>query len=244
VYYNYGSDPGNDTQVANLAASSAPTASQTYAAYTYLGDGAIVATTHPAVSGGLTLSYGAAGNYAGWDQFGRVIQQKWTTGSDGSGTLLDGYAYGYDLGSNRLYRENLTNPALSELYQPQGASPATAYDGLGRLQSFARGTLNASKTGLTGASSRSQTWTLDSQGNWVDSTLDGQNQSRTYDDANELTSLGGSSAQVGYDAAGNLTQAPVAGAETSHHLVLTYDAWNRLVQVSDTRSAGRSKNSS
>jgi hypothetical protein len=46
-----------------------------------LGAQTIVAYQRPAVSGGLTLAYGAAGTYAGWDRFGRIVDQKWTNAS-------------------------------------------------------------------------------------------------------------------------------------------------------------------
>jgi hypothetical protein len=43
---------------------------KTAAQYTYLGAGTIVQVDHPAVYGGLTLTYGSAGAYTGFDRFG------------------------------------------------------------------------------------------------------------------------------------------------------------------------------
>ena len=110
----------------------------TLAEYTYLGAGAIVQTTHPGVPGGLNLSLGSGGNYTALDRFGRLTRQAWTTDA---GAVLDGYAYGHDRASNPLYRENLTNPLLSELYHKSGVPAPAAYDGLNRLTDWRRGTL-------------------------------------------------------------------------------------------------------
>jgi len=37
----------------------------------------IVKESHPQVSGGLNLSYGANGTCAGWDRFGRTASKEW-----------------------------------------------------------------------------------------------------------------------------------------------------------------------
>ena len=42
-----------------------------FVVYTYPGAGTIIHAAHPAVSGGLTLTYGSNGDYAGRDRFGR-----------------------------------------------------------------------------------------------------------------------------------------------------------------------------
>jgi hypothetical protein len=56
-----------DTQ----AADTNPQNADKFAVYTYLGAGTITQVAHPAVSGGLALTYGANGDYAGRDRFGR-----------------------------------------------------------------------------------------------------------------------------------------------------------------------------
>ncbi len=73
------------------------------AQYTYLGAGTIVQVDHPRSPGASTLTYkGAAGKYPGFDRVGRVVWQKWTgTGRTG---CMDRYFYGYDKGSNRVWR--------------------------------------------------------------------------------------------------------------------------------------------
>ena len=42
-----------------------------FVVYTYLGAGTMTQVAHPAVSAGLTLTYKANGDSAGWDRFGR-----------------------------------------------------------------------------------------------------------------------------------------------------------------------------
>ncbi len=46
--------------------------------YTYPGAGTIIQVAHPAVWGGLTLTYRANGDYAGWDRFGRATSERRT----------------------------------------------------------------------------------------------------------------------------------------------------------------------
>jgi RHS repeat-associated protein len=113
-----------------------------------------------------------------------------------------------------LYRQNLVDAMMSELYQ---------YDNLNQLTSFARGTLNSTKTGISGTPSRSQSWTPDALGNFTGITTDGSTQTRTANQQNEYTSISGSGT-ITYDANGNIT------ADGSGNTYV-YDAWNRLVAV-------------
>ena len=50
---------------------------QNLVSYTYLGMNTIVKESHPQVSGGLNLSYGASGTCAGWDRFGQTASKEW-----------------------------------------------------------------------------------------------------------------------------------------------------------------------
>ena len=81
----------------------------------------------------------------------------------------------------------------------------------------------------------------DSLGNWTnvkeDRNGNGSNeldQNRGYNEANELTSVGGAAAHVGFDAAGNRTR--LTKPSFASHLDLKYDAWHRLVAVRDGTS--------
>ncbi|HEY1381426.1 MAG TPA: RHS repeat-associated core domain-containing protein, partial [Gemmataceae bacterium] len=183
---------------------------------TYLGLGTVVGRTF--TNPGVSLTYVGTGTgdggdqYTGLDRFGRVVDQRWVNSSS---TDLVRYQYGYDRDGNRLYQEDLVNSAMSEVY---------AYDGLNQLTGFQRGTLNASKDGITGTPSRSQSWTTDAAGNFASVTTDGTGVSRTTNAQNEVTAVGSTS--LAYDADGNTT-----ADDQGHGLV--YDAWNRLVRVTD-----------
>jgi RHS repeat-associated protein len=185
----------------------------------------VVTRSHPQPEIDLTsLKQGAeadadAGDkYTGLDRFGRVVDQRWI--KTGNGTHTDRFGYGYDRDSNRTYRDNLVNTAFGELY---------SYDGLGQLASFDRGTLNGTKTGISGTPSRSQSWDYDALGNWDSITTGGSTQTRSANRQNEITSISGATTPA-YDANGNLT-----GDEAGKQFV--YDAWNRLVRVKDSGGA-------
>jgi YD repeat-containing protein len=182
-----------------------------------LGLGIVVRRGH--VQPGFDITYikqvgesdGDAGDqYIGLDRFYRIVDQRAISGT----TDLDRFQYGYDRNGNRLWRDNLVNAAFGELY---------AYDGLNQLVSMDRGTLNGSKTGLTGSASRSQDWDYDSLGNWDSVTTDGSAQTRGHNAQNEITGISGATTPT-YDANGNLTT-----DETGR--TFKYDAWNRLVEA-------------
>jgi RHS repeat-associated protein len=106
-----------------------------------------------------------------------------------------------------------------------------------------RGTLNSGKTGITGTPAREMDYTLDPVGNWnsyltkTSGTTD-LNQGRTQSTVNEISAITASGSTPvwttpAYDAAGNMTTLPQPGALTSSFTGV-YDAWNRLVQISDS----------
>jgi YD repeat-containing protein len=143
VYRNYPSDLGlgdHLSRLDNLADDGQGT--HKYAVYTYVGSGTVVQVDHPAFQYGLALTYkgATAGTYDGFDRFGRIVNQTWrTTLPDGLGTV-HGFIYGYDRGSNRIWRNDYpshwfpnVDPMLDEYY---------TYDGLGRLTQMARGALS------------------------------------------------------------------------------------------------------
>jgi RHS repeat-associated protein len=197
----------------------------TLESYDYLGLDTVVRQSRPQI--GIDLTYikqsgestGDAGDqYTGLDRFGRVVDQRWLKTS--TGTATDRFQYGYDRNGKPLWRDDLVNPAFGELY---------AYDGLSQQTSFQRGTLNSTKTGLTGSPSRSQSWALDAVGNFTSQTSDGTTQTRMANKQNEITSVSGATTPT-YDADGNLTT-----DEAGH--TYRYDAWGRLVQVKDAGGA-------
>ncbi len=166
--------------------------------------------------------------YTGLDRFGRVIDQNWWNPSTTSST--DRFQYGYDRASQVLYNNNLVAPAQSELYHASSTASGdnnSAYDLVGRLTGFTRGTLSASGNNgsvldTVPSSSRSQSWSLDSLGNWTGQTTNGSTTTRGFNAQNETTSVSTGTAP-GYDSNGNTT--------TNAGQTMVYDAWNRLVGV-------------
>jgi len=181
--------------------------------FKYLGVRAVVERARPEIGIMLTMATtteatGDAGDrYTGFDRFGRVVDQRWITGSGSTATDVDRYGYAYDRNGNRLARSNALASAFNETY---------SYDALNQLQDFARGS--------TSAPSTTQRWQFDALGNWTTVTTDGVDQSRTANAQNELTQA--VSASLAYSNTGNL----ITDAQGR---TLSYDAWNRLVSVSN-----------
>jgi YD repeat-containing protein len=191
--YNFAS--GLDDSIGRL--SSLSDSSGTLEGFTYLGLGTAVERSR---GNGVDLTYidpsttGDAGDqYAGLDRFGRIVDQRWTDGA----TDADRFGYTYDRNSNRTSKSNNLNSSFSEAY---------ALDDLDRLASFSR----------TG---RSQAWDLDALGNRQSVTTNGNAQTRSHNDQNQITDLGGTP-QFTYDGNGNMT----AWAAKD----FTYDAWIAL----------------
>ena len=154
-------------------------------------------------------STGDAGDqYTGLDRFGRVIDQRWITGTGSSASDVDRYGYTYDRNSNRTARANALNAAYSESY---------TYDDLNQLQIFTR----------SGGTPTTQGWMVDALGNWTFRVTDSLPEFGTANAQNELTDI--DSATLAYDANGNMTVDELGRS-------LTYDAWNRLTVVVDAYS--------
>ncbi|MBA3684524.1 MAG: RHS repeat-associated core domain-containing protein [Planctomycetes bacterium] len=222
------------------------------ARYAYAGAASIVRIEHPAVTGGLTLDYGAAGTYGGFDRFGRIVDQRWRNAAATSDH--DRVQYGYDRAGRKLWADRVWTGA------PTNRDEQFAYDALDRLARFDRGTL-AGGVIADAATSFNQRWQhadnlsafMDSLGNWSTAQSDvtgGANswvaQTRAHNKANEIDvdDLHGNVAGAAiastdaptnwfdptYDAAGNLLTGPKPGAETTKQSY-AWDAWNRLAQV-------------
>ena len=131
-----------------------------------------------------------------------MIDQVWRSGS-GSGTIMERYQYGYDRAGNRMFRNNLVDSALSELY---------GYDNLNQITDFARGVLSdTNSNGLfdtVASPSRIQAWSLDALGNWANLTTNSTSQSRTHNAQNQVTGVGSTS--LTYDACGSMTATNLA----------------------------------
>ena len=207
VQYGYGTAGAIDDIMSRLA--TIGDAGGTLAAYTYLGSGKVV--TEDYVEAEVKLDY-AHDNLAGFDRFGRVVDQLWTDYGADPDVVLDRYTYTYDRAGNRTSKTNALNTALSETYD---------YNDLDELISTIR------NDGFD------QSWDLDALGNWSEFDDDGTAQTRDTNAANEITSTTGI-ATPAYDRAGNMTTIPSpTDADPSHTLAGKYDAWNHLVEVSD-----------
>ena len=211
VYYIYPSSGIGDAlnRVEAIAHDSSGTTR--FVEYEYVGETRVVTKTYPDVSGDVIQSYGASGTYDGWNRFGSVVEQKWTDGTTPTPNVLDHYTYEYDNNTNRTLRDNELQSSLDEDY---------TYDDLDRL----------TDTDRNGADY--QDWSLDSLGNWESVTDSGGTETRTHNDANEISGITNGGVAPTYDAAGNMTSGPDP-ANPSQRLHYTYDAWNRLVEVQD-----------
>ena len=195
------------------------------AEYTYLGIGTMVIEDFVQPSVKLDYFGGTSGTYAGSDNFGHVVQQLWY--DYGASANRDKFTYGYDRASNRLYRNHSLATLKDEFY---------TYDGVNRLTISERGTLTQNKDDISGTPVREEDFALDPLGNWttyVQKTNGSTdlNQSRTHNTANELISASSWTTPVN-NRAGNITTISKPSSP-SNGLTLKYDAWSRLVQVTD-----------
>jgi RHS repeat-associated protein len=221
------------SRVAAINSDNSGTPGDALAEYTYLGTSTIVKEDYPEPDIRLDYDSGTAGEYSGFDRFGRVIDQLWYdyAASDDR----DRYTYGYNRASDRLYRENTTTNGKDEFY---------TYDEMNRLTMFDRGDLNANKDAITGTAEREEDWSLDMTGNWTDlvqktSGTTNLDQQRTHNSVNETSAI---TATTGtnwvdplHDSNGNMTTIPKPSSLASS-LTATYDAWNRLVEIKDDQT--------
>jgi RHS repeat-associated protein len=177
--------------------------------YAHNGVGTPIKTTLP--QPGLALDYTLSGAL---DNFNRIADHAWKK----SAADVVRIQHGYDRVGNRNWRNDVVSATNSEHY---------TYDGVNQIKSLNRGTLNAGKTGVT-SPNFTESWNFDNTGNWSQYNRAGTIENRTHNKANEVATIGGSSANVAVDRNGNMTKMPgIASA--------IYDAWNRLVQIGTTR---------
>ena len=217
INYNYAS--GLDNSISRLTSIS--DSSNTLESLTYLGLGIVVKRAHS--QSGVDLSYikltgestsDAGDQYIGLDRFGRTVDQRWINGSN---VDIDRFKYSYDRNDNVLYKENTVNTGLSEVY---------TYDDLNQITSYKLGTLNGSKTDVTGSPTSAQSWDYDATGNWDSVTTNGVTQARGANKQNEITSVSSATTPT-YDNNGNLTK-----DENNYRFV--WDAWNRVAKIKNS----------
>jgi len=209
--------------------------------YTYLGADTIASEYYDLGSGYFGTTYYndlqigldySTNNFSGFDQFGRVRDQVWAEyGNSGSGlnflTALDQYTYAYDADGNVLSKENVVANAAG-----QGMDEEYTYNHLNELTGMQRGQFQQSNlntptpTFANSPAPTSESWGLDSAGNMTNN----NGNAETFDPANEAQTINGST--TGYDLAGNMTTTPEP-SNPSTGLTCEYDAWDRLVEVSN-----------
>ena len=156
--------------------------------------------------------------------------------------MHDQVDYTYDFAGNRLTRD-----IPSSLYATNDRDQKYTYDGLHRLKTYEQDYDNPHPN-------FEQEWTLDQLGNWTtfkqnDDGLGAWelDQDRAHNDVNEIDTnndhADGPGASITattgtnwidpkYDAAGNMTKGPIPANPAAAQLYV-YDAWNRLVEVTD-----------
>ena len=177
--------------------------------YTTTSNSTVVATYHfNAVNAPVTKTLG---NYVSlnieYNNRYQITKHDWKL----NGNSITGYNYGHDSVGNRLYSENLVTSNKSEHF---------AFDNADRLTSFKTGALNGSKDSIV-TPTYSQSWNLDSIGNWEGFTDNGTSSTNTFSDTHEMTTFKGVTNT--FDNNGNLTS---DGIHT-----FKFDAFNRIIQV-------------
>ncbi len=224
--YHYGST-GTDHGNALSRVSSIKDGGTAIINYQYLGFSQFVDVNYPVPATHLSLGT-SADNYAGLDRFGRPITIAWLL----SGTALVKGQYRYDRGSNRQWRYDAAAQAAGVTTEDQWYE----YDGLYQVSGFQRGTLVGTFPGFSGLTpvAQNEAWTYDALGNWLGYINDALNQTRQFNKVNEITTIAGPTGVISplYDPTGNMTTMPAVDHWTTAQ-TLTWDAWNRLVKVTE-----------
>ncbi|MEM6504398.1 MAG: LamG-like jellyroll fold domain-containing protein, partial [Planctomycetota bacterium] len=246
--YNYGAN-GSGTDLFNRV-HAVRDGSTNLVQYKYLGGGRIVVADYTEPDLKLDLWGDTPGTYNGLDNFGRVVDQRWV-GYAGSPVDAARLQYGYDRDGMPSYRKDTVAHALGA-----GFDELYGRDGLRRLNDYQRGQLNGTNDAISGGTlTFSQDWSLDQVANQTalnqDSSGGGTDdlvQTRSHNRVNEITAItntsGGAWSTPTYDAAGNTTRTPYPNNPTSaaEDVLLTYDAWNRVVRLTDAASPAATRN--
>lgn len=257
IFYDYAT--GLDSDISRLTSIIDDDESTHLEDYTYLGASTVVQRLRPENSTGLSYTdievmafviefstledpdgpyANATDIYGGLDNHGRIASQRWVE-YDGQAWVEDGeldyFRYGYDENSNRTYRTNQLHRDYDELYVN---TTTKQYDTLDRLTNFGRGEVDTNALDFDDEFSRSQAWTLDFLGNWIEFNTDSDGdedwdveEDRTHDRQNRMTSLDDGSPH-------SLTFSNNGEMKTDHGgQTYVYDAWGHLIKV-DIDGAG------
>jgi RHS repeat-associated protein len=185
--------------------------------YKYQGVNSVLRTKY--IEPNLTLDYTVSGAL---DRFGRITDHAW---KNASGQNIVRIQHGYDQLGNRTYRNDKILPNMDELY---------SYDEINQIKFLNRGTLTTDNSTITNGN-HAEAWNFDETGNWLQYNRNGSIENRIHNTANEILNT------VTHDKNGNMTIMPSLQTHGSL-LSATYDAWNRIVSVSniaDYRYDGR-----
>jgi len=208
--------------------------------YDYLGLNTSVTTDYLEPEIKLDYALGSGSDpYTGFDRFERIVDLLWE--KYGTSSSVVHLKYGYDLASNRIYREDLIAKSFGkyfdELYE---------YDGIHRLKDFHRGELTNNDQTITNPILQ-QGWELDSTSNWDNFTQDDTtepskdlDQQRIHNRVNEITEIarteGANWATPAYDKNGNMSVIPQPKDIESTYQAI-WDAWNRLAKLEDASNS-------
>ena len=152
-------------------------------------------------------------------------------------TSLERIEYGFDRDSRRTWRRRML---------ATGEDNAYGYDGLSQVVNAARGNLNLNASAIAAVPVAAESWDYDPTGNWQGYhyattgtgavTLD---QSRVHDQGNRLTQVVGDPNPVTLDRAGRMLEVPPgATGDWSKSLLVKWDAWNRIVEITNADGSG------
>jgi len=237
IDFSYGASGGLDDLLSRIASFAINGESTDLVTYEFVGAGRYVKIAYPQPD--VELSYFTAADqpvgdaddpYGGYDRFSRTIDMRWIDSSDGG--VKDRIQYGYDMAGNRTWRKNLAATQGGQDFDYR-------YDGLYQVKESSLGTLNLNQTAIGGVPAADEQFAYDATGNWTKHTeresgtvtLD---QSRKSNKDNQLTQVDGSSEGLSYDKVGNATKVvPTVDGDWDTSYALTWDAWNRLIEVKD-----------
>jgi RHS repeat-associated protein len=206
--------------------------------YTYCGTNWQVQIAYPLP--GVELTYIKQGSepvgdggdpYTGYDRFGRTIDIRWQTIT--GGTSLERLFYGYDQDSRRIWRQRVLAAGFDNAY---------TYDGLSQVTGNALGILDTSTGTITPVPAQTEAWVYDPTGNWDNYTTTASgsvalDQGRIYDQGNRLTQIESDPNPLLVDRVGRMLEVPPdATGNWAQSLAIVWDAWSRIVQVSQNGS--------
>jgi len=190
-------------------------------------------------AGGVELTWqdggtGDAGDqYTGLDRFGRLVETLWKTGSADEVRSK----YGRNRFGGVVWRRN--DEAHAQTPSVDTEDNYYGYDGIYQVKQRQRGDLTGTAPDYTGVANLQQEedWTHDATGNWAaySNTSPTNGQTRTHNTTNEITEISSSPGDVtpAHDPVGNMLTLPKAPGTSTDQSGLTWDAWNRLVAVTD-----------